>query len=78
MPGGKFNTICCHLFFTLAVYNLFLFFKSKEARKLMGHSVMTVREVFCSSEALAVVYAGRMFGIFAVAEVIEAIGRGPP
>ncbi len=78
MPGGKFNTICCHLFFTLAVYNLVLLFKSKEAVKLLGHSVMTVREVFCSSEALAVVYVGSMFGVFAAAEVVEALGRSPP
>lgn len=37
-----------------------------------------VREIFCSSEALAVVYVGGMFGVFAAEEVVEALGRGPP
>lgn len=78
MPGGKFNTICCHLFFTLVVYNLVLFFKGKEAVKMLGHSVMTVRETFFATEAMVVVYAGGLFGVFALDELMRAMGRGPP
>ena len=55
-----------------------LFFKSKEARKLLGHTVMTVREIFCTTESLAVVYAGAVFGVFKAEELIAMLGRAPP
>jgi IS4 transposase len=55
-PGGKFNTICCHLYFTLAVYNLVLLFKTKYAKKLMGRTIMTLRNKLFSTAELAVVY----------------------
>lgn len=78
MPGGKFNTICCHLYFTLATYNLVLLFKSKEAQKLLGKSAMTVREIFFSSEPLVVFYKNSWFGVFKLKDVVKIIARGLP
>ena len=73
MPGGKFNTINCHMFFTFAAYNLVLLFKSKEARRMMGTSVVTFREAFFNTEALVAVYFGGSFGLFKLEELLNSL-----
>ena len=76
MPGGKFNTICTHLFFTLAAYNLVLLFKTKEAVKMMGHSMATIRRLLFESEPEVVIYAQGCYAMLQLDEIM-ALGVNP-
>jgi hypothetical protein len=78
MPGGKFNTICVHLFFTLAVYNLVLLFKTRYAQKLMDKSIMTLRSKLFSTPEMAVIYVEGFLGLFTLEELLKLLGRAPP
>jgi hypothetical protein len=77
-PGGKFNAICCHLYFTLAAYNLVLLFKSAYGSKFASMSLSTFREQALKMTELVIVYAGELFGVFSMAEFMKLTKTGPP
>jgi hypothetical protein len=76
-PGGKFNTICCHLYFTLAAYNLVLLFKTKYAKKLMGR---TMNDYDAAKQALqhgrvSRRLCARLLWVVHVGRIVEAAGQ---
>jgi len=52
------------LYFTLATKNLVLLFKTKYAKKLMGRTIMTLRNKLFSTQKMAVIYVEGFFGLF--------------
>jgi len=78
MPGGKFKTICTHLYFTLATYNLVLFFKTRHAMKLMGKSILMLRAKLFSTQEMAVIYVEGFFGLFTLEELMRILVTGVP
>ncbi|MBI3461239.1 transposase [Candidatus Acetothermia bacterium] len=77
-PGGKFNTICCHLYFTLAAYNLVLLFKSSYGSRFVSMSLSTFREKALKTADMVIVYAGELFAVFPLTEFMKLVKTGPP
>ncbi|MCI2429205.1 hypothetical protein LM604_00925 [Candidatus Acetothermia bacterium] len=65
-------------FFTLAAYNLVLLFKTEYAVKLMGKSIMTLRNRLFSTPEMAVIYAEGCFALFTLEELLKLMGRALP
>lgn len=78
MPGGKFNTICTHLYFTLASYNLVMLFKTRYAKKMVDKSVLTLRSKLFSTKEMAVIYVEGCFALFTLEELMKLMTTALP